>query len=98
MKVPHHNVVEGSGQAMVRVEPDLRFRPLGHECYEPTPAATLSLGPTASRVLANANSIFVETTTVAFVIPAIIWLAVTLTAGVWPFASAGQRDRKISSA
>lgn len=32
MKVAHHNVVEGSGQAMVRLEPDGRFRPRCHEC------------------------------------------------------------------
>lgn len=32
MKVAHHNVVEGSKQAMVRLEPDRRFRPLCHEC------------------------------------------------------------------
>ncbi len=52
---------------------------------ESTPAATIFLGPTASRALTNANSIFVETTTVTFIVPAIIWLAVTMASGTWPF-------------
>jgi len=63
---------------------------------EPTPAATLSLGPAASRMLTNANSIFVETTTVTFVIPAIIWLAITIASGTWPFAAASESTRQIS--
>lgn len=35
VKVAYHNVVEESQEAMVRLEPDLRFHPLCHECNEP---------------------------------------------------------------
>jgi len=62
----------------------------------PGPAATLTLGPTASRALANANSIFVETTTVTFIVPAMIWMVVTMAAGVWPFAARPRRPDHVS--
>ena len=32
MKVAYHNMAQGSQQALVRLEPDLRFRPLCHGC------------------------------------------------------------------
>jgi transposase len=32
MRVVHHNVVEGSPEALIRLEPDRRYRPLCHAC------------------------------------------------------------------
>lgn len=38
VKVVEHNVVQASRSALVRLEPDRRFRPLCHVCGQPAPA------------------------------------------------------------